>query len=116
MVLDVAQVAALLVVDAGQVHHAREHAGERLGRPLELDHLARQLVGAARDRGASAEDLVLDLVDVVLEAGDDRLVAVDDVIDDPVDDGDRAAGEQMRAEPPSLGARGRDRALRRGAR
>ena len=42
------------------------------------------------------------LVDVVLEPGDDRLVAVDDVVDDRVQDRQRAAPQQIRAllEPP----------------
>ena len=99
VVLHVAQVAALLVVHAGQLDQLSEDARERLGRALELDHLARQLVDAPRDGGAAAEDLVLDLVDVVLETGDDRLVAVDDVVGDAVDDRDRSAGEQLRAAP-----------------
>ena len=45
---------------------------------------------------AASEDLVLNLVDVVLEPGDDRLVAVDDVVDDRVQDRQRAAPQQLR--------------------
>ena len=71
-------------------------------RALELDHLSGQLIDATGDGWAAAEDLILDLVDVVLEAGDDRLIAVDDVVDDRVRDRHRAPPEQVRArlEPP----------------
>ena len=47
-------------------------------------HLARQLVDAPRDLRVAAEDLGLDLVDVVLEAGDHGGVAVDDPVQDRV--------------------------------
>ena len=79
------------------VDQASEDVLQRRGRALELDHLPRQLVDPTRDGGAATEDLVLNLVDVVLEPGDDRRVAVDDVVDDRVHDRQRAPPEQIRA-------------------
>ena len=64
---------------------AVEHGQQRPGGPLELDHLAGQLVDASRDLRVAAEDLGLDLVDVVLQAGDHRRVAVDDAVEDRVE-------------------------------
>ena len=55
-----------------------EHVEQRAGGALELDDLAGQLVDAPRHVGVAAEDLGLDLVDVVLQAGDHRRVPVDD--------------------------------------
>src|SRR5512132_1998237 len=96
VVVDISQVAVLLVVDPGLVHQPREDPFEGARRALELDDLSGQLVYPARDRGARGEDLVLDLVDVSLQAGHDRLVAVNDVVDDRVHDRQRAAAEQIR--------------------
>ncbi len=110
VVLDVTQVPSFFLVDSRLGSQATEDVVERVGRALELDHLSRQLVDAARDGRAAPEDLVLDLVDVVLEAGDDRLIAVDDVVDDRVQDRQGAAPQQIgaRLEPrrtgPSSGA------------
>jgi hypothetical protein len=55
------------------------------------------------DRWAAAEHLVLDLVDVVLQASDDWLIAVDDVVDDRVRDRRRSPPQSVRArlEPPT---------------
>ena len=73
---DVAEVALQLVVDAvlGRSRRSEPCSIADSGRvgPLELEHLARQLVDPAGDRRVAAEDLGLDLVDVVLEPGDDR--------------------------------------------
>ena len=84
---DVAQVAAQLLVDAVLVE-ARgdrgEDAGQRLHRPLELQHLLGQLVDAPRDPGVAAEHLGLDLVDVGDEATHHRRVPVDDGVQDRV--------------------------------
>ena len=66
-------------------------------RALELDHLSGQLIDAAGDGRTAAEDFILNLVDVVLEAGDDRLVAVDDMVDNRVRDCHRALAGQVRA-------------------
>src|SRR5215207_2980473 len=48
-------------------HHISKHTVERLRRPLELDHLARELVDPARHVGITPEDLALYLLDIVLE-------------------------------------------------
>ena len=103
VVLDVAQIPPFLLVDPRLVHQPRQDVVQRACRALELDHLSCQLVDATGDGRAAAEDLVLDLVDVVLEAGDDRLIAVDDVVDDRVRDRHRAPPQQIRArlEPPT---------------
>ena len=76
-------------------HQAVEHAEQRAGGALELDHLARQLVDAPGHLGVAAEDLGLDLVDVVLEPGDDRRVAVDDAVEDGVQDRLGAEAQQL---------------------
>ena len=72
-----------------------EHCGERSGRPLELGDLAGQLVDAPGHLGIAAEDLDLDLVDVVAEAGDDGVVAVDDAVEDRVEHRFRAAAQEV---------------------
>ena len=63
---------------------AVDHAEQRPGGALELDDLAGQLVDAPGDARVAAEHLGLDLVDVVLQPGDDRGVAVDDRVEDRV--------------------------------
>ena len=95
MVLHVAQVAAFLLVDLRCLHQTLKDRDQRLGGALDLDDLAGELVDAPRDRGAPVEDVVLDLVDVVLDTGDDRRVVVDDAVEDGVDDRERAAAEQI---------------------
>jgi hypothetical protein len=95
VVLDVAQVAALLLVDVRVADQVREHARQGLRRPLEQDHLPRELVDAPRHALVPAEDLVLDLVDVVLEPRDDRGVVVDHPVHDRVEHRDRAAPQQV---------------------
>ena len=66
--------------------------------PLERDHLAREVVDAAGEHlvVVLAEQLVLDLVDVVLEPQHDRLVLVDHLVDDRVEHGLRAERQQFR--------------------
>ena len=66
--------------------------------------------------GAAVEDVVLDLVDVVLEAGDDGRVVVDDAVHDRVQDRDGAAAQQVGARLEAAAHRGRGRAPRRGGR
>src|SRR5919112_645505 len=61
-------------------HHVPEHAAERFRCPLELDHLARELVDPARHAGIAPEDLGLYLLDVVLEAVDYGSVVVYDTV------------------------------------
>jgi hypothetical protein len=51
---------------------------------LELDHLAGQVVDAARYGGSSAEELILDFVDVVLQPCHDGAVLVDHLVQDGV--------------------------------
>lgn len=77
-------------------HQAVEHADQRAGGALELDHLAGEFVDAAGDFGVAAEDLGLDLVDVVLDSGHHRGVAVDHRVEDGVEGGLGAQGEQFR--------------------
>lgn len=95
----VAQIALEFLVRAvlGEARHqAVQHADERAGGALELDHLAGEFVDAARDLGVAAEDLGLDLVDVDLDARHDRLVAVDDRVQNRVE-------HRLRTEPEQLG-------------
>src|SRR5215204_4690226 len=61
-------------------HHISKHTAERLCRPLELDHLAREFVDPARHAGITPEDLGLYLLDIVLEAVDYGSVVVNDTI------------------------------------
>ena len=67
-------------------HHVPEHTAERFSRPLELDHLARELVDPARHAGIAPEDLGLYLLDVVLEAVDYGSIVVYDTVHDGVQD------------------------------
>ena len=71
-------------------------AEQRPRRALELDHLAGQLVDAPRHRRIAVEDLRLDLVDVLLDAGDDRRIAVDDGVEDGVQNRLRTHRQQLR--------------------
>jgi hypothetical protein len=96
---DVPQVLLQLLVRAVLLEagdERLEHRVEGPRRALELDHLAGQLVDAARDRGVAAEDLDLDLLDVLLEPGHDRRVAVDHAVEDGVEHRLGAAGEELR--------------------
>lgn len=77
-------------------HQAVQHADQRAGGALELDHFAGEFVDAAGHLGVAAEDLGLDLVDVVLDAGDDRDVAVDHGVEDRVEDGLGTEFQQLR--------------------
>ena len=72
---------------------------------MELDHLALEEVDALGRVEALLEDLVLDLLDVVLDARDDREVVVDDLVEDRPDDRRGPALEQVRAllESPARG-------------
>ena len=63
---------------------------------LELDHLARQLVDAAAHRRVAAEDLGLDLVDVLLEPRHHRRVAVHHAVHDRVQDRLGTQAQQLR--------------------
>ena len=47
---------------------------------LELDHFPRQLVDPPGHLGVAAEQLVLDLIDVVFQAGHDRNVVIHDLV------------------------------------
>jgi len=63
---------------------------------VELDHLALQQVDALGRVGAGVrEDLPLDLLDVLVEPVDDRLVVVDDPVEDGVQHRPRAEAEQV---------------------
>jgi hypothetical protein len=70
---------------------ALQNVQQGAGRPLEFDHLAGQLVDASGHLGVAAEDLRLDLVDVVLQPGDHGGVAVHHGVQDRVQDGFGAA-------------------------
>src|SRR5918994_3110801 len=67
-------------------HHISKHTAERFRRPLELDHLARELVDPARHVGITPEDLGLYLFDIVLEAVDYGPVVINDTVHDCVQD------------------------------
>ena len=67
-----------------------EHRHERRRRVLQVDDLALQPEDALGDRGVPREELVLDLVDVVLDARDDRQILVDDDVADRPHHGVRA--------------------------
>ncbi len=95
---DVAQGALELLVGVVLLEPGRQpvqHPQQRPGRPLELDDLARQLVDAPRHLRVPAEDLSLDLVDVLLQPGDDRGVAVDDAVEDRVQHGLWAKAQEL---------------------
>jgi len=72
-----------------------EHSDEGYRRALEVDDLAGQLVDAPGDAGVSPEDLRLDLVNIVREARNDGKIPVDDRVEDGVEHGFGAAGEQV---------------------
>src|SRR5215204_876661 len=61
-------------------HHISKHTVERLCRPLELDHLARELIDPARHTRITPEDLGLNLLDIVLETVDYGSVIVYDTV------------------------------------
>src|ERR687893_888509 len=67
-------------------HHISKHTAKRLRRPLELDHLPRELVDPARHAGITPEDLGLYLLDVVAETFDYGSVVVYDTVHDGVQD------------------------------
>src|ERR671913_1206238 len=67
-------------------HHISKHTAKRLRRPLELDHLSRELVDPARHAGITPEDLGLYLLDVVPETFDYGSVVVYDTVHDGVQD------------------------------
>ena len=81
-------------------------AGQRHDRALELDHLAGQLVDPLRRVRVTLEDLQLDLVDVALQAVEDRPVVVHDLVQNAVQHGERPMPQQLRIvlEPPADGA------------
>src|SRR5215211_294194 len=90
-----------------------QHTGEGLDSPLELDHLARELVDAPRDAGVAREDLDLYLVYVVLQAPDHRGVSVHHAVHDSVEDRLRPQHQQfgIRLQPPADLAQGRGLAV-----
>src|SRR5215210_186050 len=67
-------------------HHISKHTAKRLRRPLELDHLPRELVDPARHAGITPEDLGLYLLDVVAQTFDYGSVVVYDTVHDGVQD------------------------------
>src|SRR5919112_3581247 len=73
-------------VDGLVPHHISKHTAKRLRRPLELDHLPRELVDPARHAGITPEDLGLYLLDVVPETFDYGSVVVYDTVHDGVQD------------------------------
>src|SRR5690554_305066 len=52
---------------------------------LEIDHLARKLIDAPGDIRIPAEEIVLDLIDVVLKTRNDGAVLIDDLVQDRVE-------------------------------
>jgi hypothetical protein len=68
---------------------------QRAGGPLKLDHLPGEFVDAASDLRVAAEHLGFDLVDVVLQPGHHWGVAVDDGVEDGIEHGLWAPGQQV---------------------
>ena len=98
MVGDVAEVAAQLLGDAGRRPRSSASSGgeQRADGAVELDHLALEEVDALGRVGcSSSKTSVLDLLDVVLDARDDGLVVVDDLVEDRPDDRGRAELQQI---------------------
>ncbi len=94
----------LILLEAApeQLHHGRE----RMDGALELDDLAGQLVDPPGDRGVAAEELVLDLVDVVLQPRHDGHVVVHHLVHQGVEHSLRAVAQEVGALlqlPPHLG-------------
>ena len=79
---------------------------QRRRRRLELEHLALELVDPLGRVLAFAEDLQLDFADVLVEALGGFDVAVDDVVDDRVEDGARSFLQQVGALLQALADRG----------
>src|SRR5215212_4846816 len=77
-------------------YKAIEDIRQRLRSPLELDHFARQFVYAPRDARVAREDLGLYLVYVVLQARHHGSVAVNQPLDNRVEDRLRPPPEQLR--------------------
>ena len=73
-----------------------DHLGQWTGRALEVGDLTRQLVDPPRHLGIAAEDLDFDLVDVVGQAGDHWVVAVDHLVEDGVEDRLGPASQKLR--------------------
>src|SRR3954453_17712546 len=101
VVVHVAEVVAHLRRDQVEVAAREAVDGRREGpdRTLHLEHLALEAVDALRRvRGVVGEDLLLDLLDVDLEALHRRLVVVDDAVDDRVEH--RAGPAAQEVGPP----------------
>ncbi len=100
MVLHITQVALKLRIDvvldepSGQT---LQNAPQWLGGALALDDFPGQLVDAPADGGVPAEDLSLDLVDVVAQAGYDGRVVVDHPVQNRVEHCLRPQGKQIRS-------------------
>ena len=73
-----------------------QHPDHRVDRPLERGDLSQQGIDALRHIRIPAEQLVLDLVDVVFEPGDDGHILVDDLVHDRVEHSFRSAREERR--------------------
>jgi hypothetical protein len=88
VIVDVVQAALQLQVDLVLLEacfQAGDHVQQRADRALYPDHLTGQLVDPPGHRRVAREQLVLDLVDVVLQARYDRRVLVDDLVWDRVE-------------------------------
>ena len=73
-----------------------DDAEQRLGRPLDLDHLTSEGIDAAQDGGVVVEELILDFVDVVLQPCNNGGVLVDDLVHDAVKDGFWSEPQEIR--------------------
>ena len=72
-----------------------ERLQQRVHRAVELGQLATQEVDPLRLVAALAEDVDLDLLDVVLDPRHDRLVVVDDLVRDRPDGGGRPFAQEL---------------------
>ena len=98
VVCHVAQVLLQALIDAVLVEASCDRVDnrdERVCCALKVQHLARQLVDAPGDLRVTVEHLAFDLVDVVLEARDDRRVSVDHGVEDGVEHRLGAEREQL---------------------
>ncbi len=112
----VAQVSAQLLIGPVLLEPRREageHGQQRTDGALELDDLLRQLVDAAAHLGVATEDLGLDLVDVLLQPGHHRRVAVHHAVHDGVQDRLRPQPQELGValHPPAHGAQVRGQAV-----
>ena len=101
MIEHIAEVVAQIEVNAVLVAASLQccdDADQGLNRPLKPDDFAREVIDAARQHFVFcfAEELIVNLVDIVFESSDDGLVLVDDLVKHRIENRLRALREQSR--------------------